>query len=791
VLAGRADREGSEPYAPLVDAFGEASLGFGEPSTPDARAGRLRLNDALLDALEHQAAGRPLLLVVDDLHWADGGTLDFLRHLAGRDGATPVLVVATSRPGAVAELVDDLEAVQIELGGLTVAETQALLASREDNLDAEALVQRTGGNPFFLEALLEAGTHEALPAGVAELVAARVGSLGAPVRRLLEAAAVLGLEFETGIAAAVSGQDRGEALDALDAAAAARLVAPVDAAGRAAFAHALVQEALVRTLAPTTRAQLHARTVAALLPYAEAGSDDALIASARHALAAAPLIDDEQVASLAERAAAALLAGFASGDAAELLAAAVGRLRAPRPLARVRCLLGEALHSANRGKEARAAFEAVAVAARRLGDGALLARAALGLAGPAVTILTVDRDRVALLEEALEAAPTDERGLRARLQSRLAIELAYDSDRERRELLSSDAVRTARASGNAHASAAALGARHVVLWGPDHTEERLALADEMVALARRAAYAVLELQARTWRIVDLDELGDGAALEAELDAYADRAAQARLTAYAWYVPAWRSARAYLAGHGKDGDRLRRRAVELGRRAGDPNVEFARLLPWVIPLADDAIRTADHDLDWQRERIRVSPAAWAYRAMYACILAATGHEAEARRELASQRAAGAPSSWPRDTNWLSATKEASEAAVLLGDHELGIELERLLEPFAERMVVSARGLLCIGSVSGALGRLAELRENPAHAVQRYERAIQLEERAGALIWATHHRLRLGETLLASGDQDGQPLLARVADDAAQLGLPQLAQRAHRAKTRQTSSRARPR
>ncbi len=95
--------------------------------------------------------------------------------------------------------------------------------------------------------------------------------------------------------------------------------------------------------------------------------------------------------------------------------------------------------------------------------------------------------------------------------------------------------------------AAALGARHVVLWGPDHTRERLGLADEMLACARRAGDAVLELQARTWRIVDLDELGDGAALEAELDAYADTAARARLTAYAWWVPAWRSARAYLAG----------------------------------------------------------------------------------------------------------------------------------------------------------------------------------------------------------------------------------------------------
>jgi hypothetical protein len=94
---------------------------------------------------------------------------------------------------------------------------------------------------------------------------------------------------------------------------------------------------------------------------------------------------------------------------------------------------------------------------------------------------------------------------------------------------------------------------------------------------------------------------------------------------------------------------------------------------------------------------------------------------------------------------------------------------------------------MGSVSGALGRLAELRENAAHAVERYQRAIELEEQAGALIWAVHHRLRLGEALLASGDQDGQLLLKRVADDAPRLGLPQLAQRAHRAATPQTADR----
>jgi hypothetical protein len=298
----------------------------------------------------------------------------------------------------------------------------------------------------------------------------------------------------------------------------------------------------------------------------------------------------------------------------------------------------------------------------------------------------------------------------------------------------------------------------------------------MLALARRAGDAVLELQARTWRIVDLDELGDGPALETELDAYAGTAARARLLSYAWYVPAWRSSRAYLAGRRSEAERLRRRAVELGRRAGDANVDFARLLHWAVSFADD--RLEDLDVEWHRERIRVSPAGWAYRAMYAWFLVANGREAEARHELASQRAAGAPGSWPRDTNWLSATKELSEAAVLLEDRELGAELEELLVPFGDRLIPSARSLLSLGSVAGVLGRLAGLRGEPGLAAGRYGEAIEREERAGALIWATHHRLHLAETLLGSGDDAARPLLARVATDAEAQGLARLAERAAR-------------
>jgi hypothetical protein len=119
------------------------------------------------------------------------------------------------------------------------------------------------------------------------------------------------------------------------------------------------------------------------------------------------------------------------------------------------------------------------------------------------------------------------------------------------------------------------------------------------------------------------------------------------------------------------------------------------------------------------------------------------------------------------------KELSETSVLLEETGAGAEVEALLEPFADRMVTSARGLMCIGSVAGALGRLAELRGDTRLAVARYERAIELEERAGAFIWATHHRFRLGEALVATGNDVGQGLLARAAAEASASGLTRLA------------------
>jgi hypothetical protein len=490
------------------------------------------------------------------------------------------------------------------------------------------------------------------------------------------------------------------------------------------------------------------------------------------------LIPPERAAELAERAAAALVAAFAPADAAELLARAIALADStgepPRLRAQLRCAHGDALQAADDPSAARASFMEASALARRAGDGELLARAALGSAGPQVAIRWVERERVHALEEALEVLPPDSDDLRARVQARLAIELAYDPDAERRDRLSSEALASARAGREPRTLAATLSARHVVLWGPDHTPQRLRLADEMIALALRAGDPALELLGRTWRLVDLDELGDGPAAEAELDAFADTAARSGLSTYAWYVPGWRSVRAGLAGRPDESRELQRRAVELGRRVDDPNVAFMSRAHWVAGLADDSFEPIG--MKWQEERVRNSPVGWAYRAMYTWALFALGREDEARRELDDQKRLGYPRGWPRDTNWLSALKELSEAVMLLEDREVGAEIEELLEPFADRMVASARSFMMMGSVAGALARLADLRGDKALAIQRFEAAIVREERAGMAIWATHHRARLGEALIASGQQDqGRALLERVAREAGPMGLENLAAR----------------
>jgi hypothetical protein len=352
-----------------------------------------------------------------------------------------------------------------------------------------------------------------------------------------------------------------------------------------------------------------------------------------------------------------------------------------------------------------------------------------------------------------------------------SIELVYDPDESRRQSASLEALELAGRSGDPATLAAALSARHVVLSAPQHTTERLDSATEMLELARRAGDRELALQARNWRVVDLFELGDGSRVQAELDAYSALATQARLPSFSWYVPMWRATLTTLAGRLDEGRKLAQRARDLGRRAGDANADVFfqthRIMSW---LADERYENWTGEvLAFTEEKIERSPAGLAYLAGIASVLAPVGRLQEARRALEIV-AANNFATIPDDMNWLSTLASAAEACATLGDTQRAPTIQSLLAPYADRMVISARGACHQGSVAYFLARLAATLGENRTADALYADAARQDERAGATISVARDLRRHAEFLLAHDDNDqGQQLAQRAAATAEAAGL----------------------
>ena len=209
VVAGRAtEYEDDLPFGPWRDALephleelGErrvSLLGLEDPEAlaailpglapAPAAVDRHRGHRALRDLLERLAAARPLVVCLDDLHWADPATIDALAALVRRPPAAPVLLALAAREGLVPRALAGARMVAV--GPLSEAEAVELIGQA-----APGVYAASGGNPFFLEQLARA-PEGPVPATVAVALEAELGRLSAPARRLLDAAAVAGDPFE-------------------------------------------------------------------------------------------------------------------------------------------------------------------------------------------------------------------------------------------------------------------------------------------------------------------------------------------------------------------------------------------------------------------------------------------------------------------------------------------------------------------------------------------------------------------------------------------------------------------
>jgi nucleoside-triphosphatase THEP1/tetratricopeptide (TPR) repeat protein len=548
----------------LLDQLGAGGVLCAEVGEADPELARFLLFDGVAAAIR-KAADRPLLLVIDDLHWADHASRRLLAAIRGVLATLPVVVLCTYRdtePGADELFAEVAPERHLVLGGLAPDELAAAVRMVTGSAVPDALVAglhaRTAGNPYFaaeairlLRAEGRLGTSaqlpaELLPSTVRAVLERRLAWLPPAATELLRVAALLGDELDPPLLAEIAGEPLAAVASALAAARAARVTRPDR------FAHPLVREVLHAQLGPADRLRWHARIGALLAGRCRAGAIGPA-AAARHLLAAAEVGGEAGPAlEFARLAAADAVRRLGYEDAVRLLSAALALAGPDGDRGELLCALGEAALATGDWDRARAAYAEATELARRAGRAELLAAAALGVAGGrgGFEIDLRDPDRVAVLTEALQAQPEGDSRARAALLGRLSLVLAFtEATLEQREALSSEAVAMARRLGDPVVLNAALAARCDAISGPDYVAERRAAAAEIIKLARIGGDRTGEMLGRRLLIIALAEAAEWSAVDAEISSYArqaDHLAQPRLT---WYVPLWRGARRSCAGIG--------------------------------------------------------------------------------------------------------------------------------------------------------------------------------------------------------------------------------------------------
>jgi DNA-binding CsgD family transcriptional regulator/tetratricopeptide (TPR) repeat protein len=273
VLLGRSiDLIGTElPYQPFVDAL--RPLGEHRPHVAKAVT-QLRVFEQTLELLASRAAAAPVLLVLEDVHWADTSTLDLVVFLAHNLGERRILLLATYRAGEpssaerMRRLADGVRRsgspLLIELDPLTPDELTTLLAAHSEASPSRALadeiVARSEGNPFFAEELLAAGEDDrGLPRELQDLLLQRIAQLDARTQSLLRLAAAAGRDVGYDLLRVLADRPEPDLQDSLREAVEGGVLVPEQGTDRFRFRHPLLAEAIYATILPGEREEVHAK----------------------------------------------------------------------------------------------------------------------------------------------------------------------------------------------------------------------------------------------------------------------------------------------------------------------------------------------------------------------------------------------------------------------------------------------------------------------------------------------------------------------------------------------------
>ncbi|MDG4821342.1 AAA family ATPase [Asanoa sp. WMMD1127] len=766
-----------EQWAAIQESGGGAlAVLLGKTSDDDEA---FTLYDGVTAALVAASQHAPVMVVFDDLHWADPASLRMLEFAAQHTWFERLLLVGTYRDVEV-EAVDhplrplllplQAKATTLTLTGLEPAEVGALIervAARAPDAGLVAEVhRRTGGNPFFVEQTARLwradGSLTAIPPGVRDTVRRRLDLLPGSLVELLTAASVLGHEFHRQLLAAVLLAPVPQVDRLLDQAIAARLVVG-RGGGRFAFGHDLVRETLYDALSEEERRNRHAAVVRAVEETPALRSRLFPADLARHAYAAGDVVAPATAVEHLVAAARDASGRLAPEEALNHFRRALERVVDPARTVMVRLDLAMELFHGKSRDDAWAQIDAAADLARTLDEPAVLARVALVAErhrGPRSTRAPVI---LALLREA-----------HARFVGSEGAELS-------RERLVGDLIaRTeaeARASNNDEALAFSLWSRHDSIWGLGLARERATLLTEMEAVARRSGDHQTAAFASSLRWVALLEMGDQG-YYAQLQALHAMTEQLDVAMARMMSAVDRSIIATLRGEFGEAAELQRELASF-THDHDDNAYMGQHIRWALAMLRGRFAEAASIID-----VRAAAHAPYYPLVTGLTAVAQGDPGPGLRHLA-ERDAGDRSS----ARWMEPLflRLLAELAVLTRDPELCARARAAFEPHVGQWLVSLYGCDVSGPVEYWLAKVDAAEGRWDEAVAGFTGAAAASDRMGARPWSVLARLGLAATLQARGEPAGS-LLSEVEREAGVLDMVQVVDEARALATRPAPARA---
>ncbi len=793
----------------LAQRFGERQL----PIAADPDTARHRLHGAVGDLLAAAGRSAPLVVMIEDGHWADTPTLLLLRHLARGAAEARALVVTTFRdteaevPEALSATLVDLRrsegVVRLRLGGLSADEISDFVAravgdERVADLPQVAglLSELTGGNAFLMtelwrtllesdamaiydggprlaSALAELGS----PEGVREVVSQRLARLDTGTTRLLELAAVAGPEFDLS-AITRSGLDDEERAAALEQAIAHGMIEEIPSPQIAfRFTHELVRRALYDRMPRLRRAELHLRVAEALEVGRAMDSSRGLAALAYHFGAAAPVDGPERAIEYALLVGRSALSALAFDEAAARFAFALDLgVNDVRRRAETQLELGTARFRAGGSDDAMEAFRAAAQIARDIGDATLLANAAVGFEEACWRPGITDEGAVELLEEASRALGSEDSELRVMLLAGLGRAYAFLGNYAASDVVRHRAITMARRLGDRLGLATVL-VRSYWSLGDGNLDQTLEMLAEARDLAEGLGAGDLQTEAMEWRGAGLIARGDLPVARRELaDALALAARQRQPFAL------------HVAEHYASTIALCVGQLAEAEAAANRSHEWSRLLTGRAATGTHGVQM----FGIRREQGRLAELApvarmlaagvgmrGVWRPAFAALLAELGMEDEARTELARVQREGLDAY--RSTLWVASLSYLADAVALVGDEAMAHLLYPELTPLTGGNVVIGHGVACYGAADRYLGTLAARLGDHDRAIGHFERALAANRAMGADTWVAHTLYEFGRTLSMRGHLGDEPrasvLLSEAATLAERIGMAALLARTH--------------